>query len=68
MPFVYTPETGGGGGDGYLKETLYSADQPGVGANVLNDGESRIWVDTANSKTYLVSRTGTIYKLVESSN
>lgn len=57
--------SGGGGGGGVFETTYTGNDAPGAGSNTLDDGESRIWnkVDTAQS--FLVTRTGVAYRLVE---
>lgn len=65
MPQNYIGGDGGGGGDVVMKETIVSDDLPGTGTNLLGDGEGRFWTHATSETTYLVTRRGTSYKLVE---
>lgn len=47
-------------------EANYSGnDAPGTGANTLTDGKSRIWHKIDTLQSFLVTRTGAAYRLVE---
>ena len=47
-------------------EANYSGnDAPGAGANTLSDGKSKIWHKIDTLQSFLVTRTGAAYRLVE---
>ena len=45
--------------------TYTGSDTPGTGDNIIADGASRVWYDTATGLTYNMTRVGSNYKLVE---
>lgn len=49
----------------WMVEPYFGLDEPGVFPNVLDEGKSRIWFDTGNSKVYLVNLFDGVYRRVE---
>lgn len=67
-PWGETGGTGGGGGEGggVMDESYVGPDEPGFGENVLEDGHSRIWIDTNHdNRVLMVTRTNDVYASVE---
>lgn len=52
---------------GYMSQSYVGGDEPGLGANVLENGYSRIWMDL-NGTVYLLARIANQYFRVELNN